>query len=234
MPGGRPTTRKSDPMLNVVVLAAGKGTRMKSSLPKVLQPIAGRPLLQHVLDTARSLDCQAPINVVIGHGAEQIEAALGAPDLRFVLQAEQLGTGHAVQQALPFLSAEDTALILYGDVPLIKKESLARLAQLAGDSSLGLMTLELEDPSGYGRIIRNGDGEVTAIVEQKDASPEQLAVNEVNTGILAVKVAHLQRWLPQLSNRNAQGEYYLTDIIALARADGGRVNTAQPAAAWEG
>ncbi|MGQ9424794.1 bifunctional UDP-N-acetylglucosamine diphosphorylase/glucosamine-1-phosphate N-acetyltransferase GlmU [Gilvimarinus sp. F26214L] len=220
-------------MLNVVVLAAGKGTRMKSRLPKVLHPVGGRPLLQHVLDTARQLEIRPPINTIIGHGAEQIEAALTAPEVRFVLQAEQLGTGHAVQQALPYVQAEDTVLILYGDVPLTRAATIQRLTRCVSEDSLGLLTLHLEDPAGYGRIVRDEQGRVVAIVEQKDASTEQKSINEVNTGILAVRGAHLQRWLPELSNDNAQGEYYLTDIIALASRDGVRVNTEQPEKEWE-
>lgn len=220
-------------MLNVVILAAGKGTRMKSKLPKVLHPVAGRPLLQHVLDTARHLHHKQPINTIIGHGAEQIEAALTAEDVRFILQAEQLGTGHAVQQALPYLDTQDTVLILYGDVPLIKDSTLTKLAECVSVNTLGLLTLTLADPNGYGRILRDADGQVSAIVEQKDASAEELAITEVNTGILAVHGGHLQRWLPLLSDSNAQGEYYLTDIIALARHDGVTVKTEQPAHEWE-
>lgn len=220
-------------MLNVVVLAAGKGTRMKSRLPKVLHPIAGRPMLQHVLESARQLDYRPPINTIIGHGAEQIEAAMTAEDLRFILQSEQLGTGHAVQQALPYIDAADTVLILYGDVPLTKAETLANLAECASEHSLGLLTLNLADPSGYGRIVRNEDGQVTAVVEHKDAADEQLAITEINTGIMAVTGAHLQRWLPRLSADNAQGEYYLTDIIAMAKAEGIAIETRQPAQEWE-
>lgn len=220
-------------MLNIVVLAAGKGTRMKSRLPKVLHTIAGRPMLQHVLDTVRQLDYQRPINTIIGHGAEQIEAAMTADDLRFILQSEQLGTGHAVQQALPYIKPEDKVLILYGDVPLIKAATLRELAACVSDSSLGLLTLEMENPTGYGRIVRDADGRVIAIVEQKDANAEQLAIREVNTGIMAVKGEHLQRWLPRLSANNAQGEYYLTDIIALAGQEGISVEARQPAQEWE-
>lgn len=220
-------------MLNIVVLAAGKGTRMKSRLPKVLHPIAGRPMLHHVLETVRQLDYQQPINTIIGHGAEQIEAALTAGDLRFILQSEQLGTGHAVQQALPHIKPEDSVLILYGDVPLIRADTLRRLAQCVSAETLGLLTLEMQDPTGYGRIVRDANGLVQAIVEQKDANAEQLAIKEVNTGIMAVKGEHLQRWLPQLSANNAQGEYYLTDIIALAGSDGIKVETRQPTQEWE-
>lgn len=220
-------------MLNIVVLAAGKGTRMKSRLPKVLHPIAGRPMLQHVLDAARELDYRAPINTIIGHGAEQIEAAMTADDLRFILQSQQLGTGHAVQQALPYIDAADSVLILYGDVPLIKSDTLRKLADCVSERSMGLLTLTMPDPTGYGRIVRDASGQVVAIVEQKDASSRELALTEVNTGIMAVKGEHLQRWLPRLSAENAQSEYYLTDIIAMAREDGISVETRQPGQGWE-
>ncbi|GAB1256690.1 bifunctional UDP-N-acetylglucosamine diphosphorylase/glucosamine-1-phosphate N-acetyltransferase GlmU [Aurantivibrio plasticivorans] len=220
-------------MLNIVVLAAGKGTRMKSSLPKVLHPVAGKPLLGHVLDTSRELASGETINVVIGHGAELVEERLAADDIRFIMQAEQLGTGHAVQQALPYFDAEATVLILYGDVPLIKRETLDSLVSKVSEQSLGLLTLNLENPTGYGRIERNDDGDVIAIVEQKDANEAQLRINEVNTGVMAVFGKHLQEWLPKLSNDNAQGEYYLTDIIALAQQSGIAIETEQPNAEWE-
>jgi len=214
-------------MLDIVILAAGKGTRMKSNLPKVLHPIAGRPLLQHVLDTARSLGSDA-INVVVGHGAELVQQRLAADDVRFVLQAEQLGTGHAVQQTTEYLRDDAVVLILYGDVPLIQQETLARLIDCVSDTSMGLLTVTLDDPTGYGRIIRNHSGDVAEIVEQKDANHEQLTVNEVNTGVMAVKGIQLKRWLPTLSDQNAQGEYYLTDVIALANGDGVQVVAEQP------
>ncbi len=210
--------------LDVVILAAGQGTRMRSALPKVLHPVAGRPMLGHVLNTARALSPRS-IQVVIGHGAEQVRAQLAADDLNFVLQVEQLGTGHAVAQALPHLAA-DTVLILYGDVPLIRRETLEQLLTLVSPTQIGLLTVELADPTGYGRIIRNGAGEVEAIVEQKDASEAQRAIREGNTGILAVPGARLADWLGRLSNSNAQGEYYLTDVIAMAVADGLHVQTA--------
>ncbi|GAB1262903.1 bifunctional UDP-N-acetylglucosamine diphosphorylase/glucosamine-1-phosphate N-acetyltransferase GlmU [Aurantivibrio plasticivorans] len=220
-------------MLNIVVLAAGKGTRMKSSLPKVLHPVAGKPLLGHVLDTSRELASGETINVVIGHGAELVEERLAADDIRFIMQAEQLGTGHAVQQALPYFDAEATVLILYGDVPLIKRETLDSLVSKVSEQSLGLLTLNLDNPKGYGRIERNDDGDVIAIVEQKDANEAQLRINEVNTGVMAVLGKHLQEWLPKLSNNNAQEEYYLTDIIALAQQSGIAIETEQPNAEWE-
>jgi bifunctional UDP-N-acetylglucosamine pyrophosphorylase/glucosamine-1-phosphate N-acetyltransferase len=214
-------------MLDIVVLAAGKGTRMKSNLPKVLHPVAGRPLLGHVLDTARSFN-DAQLHVVIGHGAELVEQRLAGDDVQFVMQAEQLGTGHAVQQAAPALRADATVLILYGDVPLIKSSTLAQLVETVAEGAMGLLTVKLEDPTGYGRIVRNAEGLVTAIVEQKDANPEQLTINEVNTGVMAMRNADLQRWLPQLSSDNAQKEYYLTDVIALAQGEGIVINTVNP------
>lgn len=204
--------------VDVVILAAGQGTRMRSALPKVLHPVAGKPMLGHVLDTARTLNPNS-IQVVIGHGAEQVKQTLQGEDMAFVLQAEQLGTGHAVAQAIDGLSAEKT-LILYGDVPLIQPQTLERLLERVSDTQLGLLTVELADPTGYGRIIRNAQGVVQAIVEQKDANDAQKAITEGNTGILAVPTAKLAGWLSRLSNSNAQGEYYLTDVIAMAVADG--------------
>lgn len=204
--------------LDIVILAAGQGTRMRSALPKVLHPVAGKSMLGHVVDTARSLQPQS-IQVVIGHGAEKVRERLAAADLSFVIQAEQLGTGHAVAQALPQLSA-DTVLILYGDVPLIESATLQRLLTLVNDDQLGLLTVELADPTGYGRIVRDDTGVVQAIVEHKDASETQRSIREGNTGILAVPGKRLADWLGRLSNSNAQGEYYLTDVIAMAVADG--------------
>lgn len=204
--------------LDIVILAAGQGTRMRSALPKVLHPVAHKPMLGHVVDTARSLQPQS-IQVVIGHGAEKVRERLAADDLNFVIQAEQLGTGHAVAQALPQLSAE-TVLILYGDVPLIETATLQRLLALINDDQLGLLTVELADPTGYGRIVRDDQGVVQAIVEHKDASEAQRQIREGNTGILAVPGKRLADWLGRLSNSNAQGEYYLTDVIAMAVADG--------------
>jgi bifunctional UDP-N-acetylglucosamine pyrophosphorylase/glucosamine-1-phosphate N-acetyltransferase len=213
--------------LDIVILAAGQGTRMRSALPKVLHPIAGKSMLAHVIDTARQLKPQG-IHVVIGHGAERVNEQLAAGDLNFVLQTEQLGTGHAVAQALPALTAE-RVLILYGDVPLIETATLERLLQLVSEQQLGLLTVNLNDPTGYGRIVRDRSGVVNAIVEHKDASAEQRRINEGNTGILAVPGKHLSDWLGRLSNSNAQGEYYLTDVIAMAVADGLVVATEQAA-----
>ncbi|MDO9619390.1 MAG: bifunctional UDP-N-acetylglucosamine diphosphorylase/glucosamine-1-phosphate N-acetyltransferase GlmU [Pseudomonas sp.] len=213
--------------LDIVILAAGQGTRMRSALPKVLHPVAGKAMLGHAIDTARQLNPQG-IHVVIGHGAERVRERLAADDLNFVLQSEQLGTGHAVAQALPALSAE-RVLILYGDVPLIEVETLKRLLQQVSEQQLGLLTVNLNDPTGYGRIVRDEQGVVKAIVEHKDASTEQRLISEGNTGILAVPGKKLGDWLGRLSNSNAQGEYYLTDVIAMAVADGLVVATEQAA-----
>ncbi|MFV0456664.1 MAG: bifunctional UDP-N-acetylglucosamine diphosphorylase/glucosamine-1-phosphate N-acetyltransferase GlmU [Pseudomonas sp.] len=217
--------------LDIVILAAGQGTRMRSALPKVLHPVAGQAMLAHVIETARSLKPNA-IHVVIGHGAEMVREQLATPDLNFVIQAEQLGTGHAVAQALPALSAE-RVLILYGDVPLIEAQTLERLLHKVGQQQLALLTVELADPTGYGRIVRDGQGVVQAIIEHKDATAQQKLIREGNTGILAVPGERLGDWLGRLSNSNAQGEYYLTDVIAMAVADGLVVATEQPADAME-
>jgi len=218
--------------MEVVILAAGQGKRMRSVLPKVLQPIAGKPMLAHVVDAARALSVQR-ICVVYGHGGEVVRERLDAPDLAWARQEPQLGTGHAVQQALPHLSDAESALVLYGDVPLIAEATLRRLAEAAGGSRLALLTVELDNPTGYGRILREGSGRVTRIVEEKDASDAERKVREVNTGILVAPVARLRDWLGRIGNDNAQGEYYLTDIIGLAVADDVEVVTVQPGAAWE-
>ncbi len=218
--------------MQVVILAAGKGTRMRSDLPKVLQPLAGRPMLDHVVRAARALGA-GRICIVHGHGAEAVRKRFDASDLDWALQAPQLGTGHAVQQALPALDDGESALVLYGDVPLIGLATLQRLQQASGDGRLALLTVELDDPAGYGRILRDTDGRVTRIVEQKDATPAELGVREINTGILVAPVARLRDWLGRVGNDNAQGEYYLTDIIALAVADGVEVVTVAPDAQWE-
>lgn len=212
--------------LDIVILAAGQGTRMRSALPKVLHPVAGNSMLGHVIHSARQLQPQG-MHVVIGHGAEVVRERLAADDLNFVLQDKQLGTGHAVAQALPHLTA-DTVLILYGDVPLIEVDSLKRLLAKVTAQQLGLLTVTLNDPTGYGRIVRDAQGQVAAIVEHKDASEAQRAIKEGNTGILAVPGARLAEWLGRLSNNNVQGEYYLTDVIAMAVADGLVVATEQP------
>lgn len=217
--------------LAVVILAAGKGTRMKSDLPKVLHPIAGRPMVQHVVDAAGALD---PDNTVLiyGHGGDAVRQAVTGSRLHWAEQAEQLGTGHAVAQALPHLE-EDVVLVLYGDVPLIQPQTLRDFVARVDDQSLALMTLTLDDPSGYGRVIRDGDGKVRRVVEQKDASDDEKAVREINTGILACTRRFLNDSLPRLSNSNAQGEYYLTDLIAMAVDAGMEVVTEQPGHAWE-
>ncbi|TWI57691.1 bifunctional UDP-N-acetylglucosamine pyrophosphorylase/glucosamine-1-phosphate N-acetyltransferase [Pseudomonas duriflava] len=217
--------------LEIVILAAGQGTRMRSAVPKVLHPVAGRAMLGHVIDRARELSPLA-IHVVIGHGGEAVRQKLAADDLNFIVQEEQLGTGHAVAQALPYLSA-DRVLILYGDVPLIETATLQRLLEQVNNDQLALLTVELADPTGYGRILRDERGEVYAIVEHKDATDVQRAICEGNTGILAVPGVRLGDWLSRLSNSNAQGEYYLTDVIAMAVGDGLRVATAQPEDAME-
>ena len=204
---------------------------MRSSLPKVLHPIAGNSMLGHVIHTARQLDPQR-IHVVIGHGADAVRERLAADDLNFVLQDKQLGTGHAVAQAVPFIES-DTVLILYGDVPLIEVETLQRLLKKVAPQQLGLLTVELDDPTGYGRIVRDAQGQVTAIVEQKDADETQRAITEGNTGILAMPFAQLSGWMSRLSNNNAQGEYYLTDVIAMAGGDGLVVATEQAHDAME-
>lgn len=217
--------------LTVVILAAGQGTRMRSATPKVLHPVAGKSMLAHVIDTARALKPKS-IHVVIGHGAEQVRDAFSAPDLSFVVQPQQLGTGHAVAQAMPHVDAEQV-LVLYGDVPLIQQATIERLLTHADPDQLALLTVFLADPTGYGRIIRDQKHAVQAIVEQKDASPEQRQICEGNTGILLAPATRLKAWLARLSNNNAQGEYYLTDVIAMAVGDGVAVATEQPENAWE-
>lgn len=218
--------------MHITILAAGQGKRMNSRLPKVLQPIAGRAMLDHVLTTSRTLGPRT-LCVVVGHGAEAVQAALAAPDIVWAEQAQQLGTGHAVQQAMPRLGDEGAVLVLYGDVPLIRAQTLNGLVEAAGSSRVALLTVNLADPTGYGRIVRNLNGQVVAIVEEKDASPEQKSIREVNTGILCVPVQRLREWLGRLQNNNAQGEYYLTDIVAMAVADGVEVVAQQPANEWE-
>ena len=221
-------------------MAAGKGTRMKSNLPKVLHQLAGQSLLQHVLQTAAILKAEG-IVIVTGHGAEQVEAAVTAPHLQFVRQMPQLGTGHAVEQAVPKLHAEGTTLILNGDVPLITASTAQALVDACADRQLALLTIELNDPSGYGRIVR-GDpagrdatqgGRVHGIVEHKDASPTERSIREIYTGVMAAPTAQLKRWLGALTNHNSQGEYYLTDVVAMAVAEGVPVVTAQPASDTE-
>lgn len=205
--------------LQVVILAAGQGTRMKSRLPKVLHPLAGKPLLAHVMDSALALEAEK-LNVVVGHGAETVKEYMSEYQANWVEQKEQLGTGHAVAQALPAIDDDAVVLVLYGDVPLTSVDTLQQLLVKVNEQSLALLTVNLTDPTGYGRIVRDSDGCVQSIVEQKDASAEQLSICEGNTGILAVAGAKLKEWLPRLSSDNAQGEYYLTDIVAMAVSDG--------------
>jgi bifunctional UDP-N-acetylglucosamine pyrophosphorylase/glucosamine-1-phosphate N-acetyltransferase len=201
--------------LSVVILAAGQGKRMKSEWPKVLQPLAGRPLLKHVIDTARTLAPEA-IHVVYGHGATRVLEALKAEAVSWVLQEQQLGTGHAVMQALPHIPDAHTVLVLYGDVPLIARDTLERLLALCDAKTLAILTVMLEDPTGYGRILRDGRGRIRKIVEHKDASKQELRVRESNSGIIAAPAKLLKKWLAQVKNDNAQGEFYLTDVAAVA------------------
>ncbi|MBU9630498.1 bifunctional UDP-N-acetylglucosamine diphosphorylase/glucosamine-1-phosphate N-acetyltransferase GlmU [Burkholderia multivorans] len=218
--------------MNIVILAAGTGKRMRSALPKVLHPVAGRPLLSHVIATARTLQ-PSRLVVVVGHGAEQVRAAVAAPDIQFAVQAEQLGTGHAVRQALPLLDPAQPTLVLYGDVPLTRVSTLQRLVDAARDGRYGILTVTLDDPTGYGRIVRDASGFVTRIVEQKDATPDELKIAEINTGIIVTPTAQLAMWLGALKNENAQGEYYLTDVVELAIEAGFEIVTAQPDEEWE-
>ncbi len=217
--------------LEILILAAGKGTRMRSDLPKVLHKLAGKPLLAHVVDAAHALGAVQTC-VVYGFGGEAVPQALPDDKLTFVLQAEQHGTGHAVKQALPQLADDSVTLVLYGDVPLTHVSTLKPLVAAAQSGKLGLLTVNLAHPDGYGRIVRQ-NSRVTRIVEHKDATPAERAIQEVNTGILAVATRQLKRWIAELKNDNAQGEYYLTDIIALAVRDGVDVETHQPAYEWE-
>ena len=213
--------------LEIVILAAGQGKRMYSDTPKVLHHLAGRPLLAHVLESAGTLK-PAAVHVVYGHGGERVREVFAQAGVNWARQAEQKGTGHAVAQATPAVSDQATVLVLYGDVPLIRSQTLQELLQAAGSGSLALLTAELEQPAGYGRIIRDAAGQVARIVESKDATPEEAAVREVNTGFLAAPAAKLKKWLAGLRNHNAQGEYYLTDIIAMAVAEGVPIATRSP------
>lgn len=216
---------------SVIILAAGKGTRMRSNLPKVLQPLAGRSLLSHVIGTAKKLNADHIITV-FGHGGALVKSAFQHENIQWVEQTEQLGTGHAVQVTLPVLPQEGMSLILSGDVPCIRTETLNTLLEMSRQTGIGLVTLTLADATGYGRIVRHNN-QIQAIVEHKDASEEQRQIQEINTGIYCVSNAKLHQWLPKLSNHNAQGEYYLTDIVAMAIADGLEVASVQPQAAFE-
>ena len=218
-----PTPAPRTAPFSIVILAAGQGKRMKSALPKVLQPLAGRPLLKHVIDTARSLE-PAAIHVVYGHGGDQVREALKDEPVSWVLQTERLGTGHAVMQAMPGVPNDHVVLVLYGDVPLISRSTLSELLSIAGTQQTGLLTVELEDPTGYGRIVRGKRNGVQKIVEQKDASKKELKIRECNTGVLAAPARLLKKWLKSLRNDNSQGEYYLPDVIAMAAKEKVAVN----------
>ena len=217
---------------NIVILAAGVGKRMQSTLPKVLHTLAGYPLLRHVINTARLLS-PSKICIVIGHGGEMVRKEISDDDLIWAVQEEQLGTGHAVMQALPNLNKNERTLVLYGDVPLVKVETLKKLIAVTGEKQCALMTAILPDATGYGRIVRDGAKNITAIVEQKEASEEQLAIHEINTGIMLVPNEYLHDWLPKLKNSNAQREYYLTDIIGMAAKLNIEISSTQPVSEWE-
>ena len=211
--------------LSVVILAAGKGTRMYSDLPKVLHPIAGKPMVKHVIDTAKQLNARQ-INLIYGHGADLLKEKLADEPVNWVFQAEQLGTGHAMQQAAPFFADDENIVMLYGDTPLIQQSTLERLIAQKPENGIALLTVKLDNPTGYGRIIRE-NGSVVAIVEQKDASAEQLKIQEINTGVMVASGASFKKWLGNLNNNNAQGEYYITDVIAMANEDGFQVQAVQ-------
>ena len=211
--------------LSVVILAAGKGTRMYSDLPKVLHPIAGKPMVKHVIDTVKHLNARQ-INLIYGHGADLLKERLADEPVNWVFQAEQLGTGHAMQQAAPFFADDENIMMLYGDTPLIQQSTLERLITQKPENGIALLTVKLDNPTGYGRIIRE-NGSVVAIVEQKDASAEQLKIQEINTGVMVASGASFKKWLGNLNNNNAQGEYYITDVIAMANEDGFQVQAVQ-------
>ena len=221
--------------MNIVILAAGQGKRMKTTLPKVLHPVAGTSMLGHVLTAVGHIAESALPCVVVGHGSEQVQDYLSKnyPNVRTAVQSEQKGTGHAVFQASPFLSSDATTMILYGDVPLTQATTLHKMKQLASDGGLVVLTQLMENPTGYGRIERNLNGEVIGIVEEKDASPSQREIKEINTGMMACDTADLKRWLGLLQPNNAQGEYYLTDIIAFAAKEGVPIRTTQAQYDWE-
>jgi bifunctional UDP-N-acetylglucosamine pyrophosphorylase/glucosamine-1-phosphate N-acetyltransferase len=216
--------------LNIVILAAGKGTRMNSVKPKVLHELAGRPMIQHLVDTAKQLNAHKTV-IVYGHGGESVPNSINNENTEYALQEPQLGTGHAVKQALPHLKNDGMTLVLYGDVPLIQTETLRRLIE--NTNCLNLLTLNLEEPQGYGRIVRNKNSEIISIIEEKDATEQQKLIKEVNTGILACPTAKLRDWISKLQNNNAQSEYYLTDIVAMAVADKVIINATQPSHQWE-
>ena len=214
-------------LLEVIILAAGKGTRMRSDMPKVLHPLAGKPMLVHAVEQAQKLK-PTHTHIIVGHRAEQVEAQVTPLGAQCVPQKQQLGTGHAVAQAMPQVDNDATVLVLYGDVPLVPSELMQQLADQAGQRGLAILTVTLDDSTGYGRIVRNHQGDIQAIVEHKDANPEQRQIKEINSGILAAKASLLNGWLPRIESNNAQGEIYLTDIIAMAVADGVGISHLQP------
>ena len=218
--------------INFVILAAGKGTRMRSALPKVLHKLSGRTMLGHVVAVVESLG-EAKKIIVTGHGAEQIEQQFKSPTTIFTQQKEQLGTGHAVHMAVPELCSDALVIVLYGDVPLIRPVTIQKILAVVTESTMGLLTINLDQPNGYGRIVRNTKGEITGIIEQKDASAEQLKITEVNTGVLALQSSQLRDWLPKITNNNAQGEYYLTDLVSIAREAGVEIVSVNPESATE-
>lgn len=214
--------------IDIVILAAGQGTRMKSALPKVLHHLAGKPLIQHVVNTATTVP-DSDITIVTGYASEQIKTSVAGGNLRYVYQKEQLGTAHAVQVAVSNLTSTGTTLIIYGDVPLISSETLMATLDLVNNNTMGLLTAQHTNPEGYGRILRDKQGQIYGIVEQKDATSEEQEIQEVNTGVMAIRTDHLQEWLPQIENDNAQNEYYLTDLIAIANREGVVIQSMQPA-----
>ena len=218
--------------VNFVILAAGKGTRMRSALPKVLHKLSGRSMLGHVVAAVESLGKAKKI-IVTGHGAEQVEQQFKSPETIFIQQKEQLGTGHAVHMAVPELCSDAVVIVLYGDVPLIRPATIQKILAVVTESTMGLLTINLDQPTGYGRIVRNTSGDITEIIEQKDASAEQLKITEVNTGVLALQSSQLRDWLPKITNNNTQGEYYLTDLVAIAREAGIEVISVNPESATE-
>jgi bifunctional UDP-N-acetylglucosamine pyrophosphorylase/glucosamine-1-phosphate N-acetyltransferase len=218
--------------LSIVILAAGQGKRMQSDLPKVLHQLAGKPLLGHVLETVAHLSPETVV-VVHGHGAESVKSAFPEPQLRWALQSPQKGTGHALMQALPLLPGTGTVLVLYADVPLLQTQTLQSLVAGSKDGDLGILVQNLQNPKGYGRILRNPAGEVVGIREERDANDEERSITEVNTGILSLPAGRLASWLGRLSCENSQGEYYLTDVVSLAVADGVPIRTSRPIHPWE-
>jgi bifunctional UDP-N-acetylglucosamine pyrophosphorylase/glucosamine-1-phosphate N-acetyltransferase len=213
--------------IDIVILAAGQGTRMKSVLPKVLHPLAGKTLLQHVIDMAETIP-DSNITVVSGYASEQIQNSIVGKDIKYVYQAKQLGTANAVQTAAPNLDSNGTTLVLYGDVPLISSKTVLSTLKVVNNNTMGLLTVVLEKPEGYGRIVRDRKGDICGIIEQKDATTQELEIQEVNTGVMAIRTKFLQKWLPQIGNDNAQNEYYLTDLISIANRAGIKIEAVNP------